>query len=454
MPLIPRFTCRILFVPLLAITHFFPVLAAEQQVFSLHHAQQQLMNQAWQLQAQQHDVDAWQQQTEALNALNLPRVDITVAGIAYEKKLDFYSELLQQNLEFDIDRKGIRSQLNLTWPLYAGGRIDATQQQSKARLSEAEAEQQQLVNQLSARLLEHYFAVQMLTEVVKVRQQTLQTLEAHVHRAKRFEAEGVINQLNRMQAEVAYAEARRESVQARRQLTDSRAALANLLVTENSFCLTTPLPIPATLAYPADWFVSQALQHNPALSRLGARKQQASQQLKIEQSKLKPEVFLAGSYDLNRSATPMTEPDWKVGLGVRWALTTDVERRKMVSSVQSRQYQLDALNTQAEADIKTGTEQAYRSMQQYQEQFNLLEQDITLARENARLQDTSFAAGLATSLDVTDARLKVSAAEVQMLQAAYGYISSVAALLEVSGQLSLLQALLPDIATTTSCQSL
>lgn len=404
--------------------------------------------------AQQADFDAWQAQQRALNSLNLPQLSITIAGIAYEKEVTFDIPVINQPAELDVFRSGIRSQLNLLWPLYTGGRTDAAQQQAAARVTEAEAEQRQLQLQLLKRLFDLYFSNQMMQQVVQVRQQALQTLDAHLHKAKRFEQEGLITQLNRMQAEVAQAEARREAVFAQRQLNDVRAALQNLLQLEELSCLSTPLPKPVPLTEPADWFVSQAKRHNPVFQQLLAKDQQLKQQLRIEQGKRLPEVFLIGSYDLNRSATPLTEPDWSIGLGLRYHFTTPVDRRASASVVQSRQQQLDHSRHQADADIKLAVESSYRTVLLHLEQFELLQQDLQLAREHSRLQQHAFEQGMATSLDVTDARLKQAAAEVQALQAAFQYSSALAQLTQLSGQPELLATWLPTLLQQQSCPAI
>lgn len=425
-------------------------ISVSAQPLSLAEAEQRL-HRSYQLLAQQADVDAWRFQAEALDSLTMPQLDITIAGIAYQKDILLRIPTIQEPVELDLFRSGIRSQVNVMWPLYTGGRTDAAQQQVAARLTEAEAEQHQLQQQLVKRLFDLYFSSQMMHQVVQVRQQAQQALLQHVHRAKRFEEEGLITSLQRMQAEVATADARREAVQAKQQWQDIQAALSNLLQLEPVGCLTTPLPTPIEITQTARWFVQQAKRSNPIFDQLRAKQQQASQQLRLEQGKLMPEVFLVGSYDLNRSATPLTEPDWSVGLGVRYQLLSNTNRRAAINSVQSRQQQLQHVTAQAEADIELAVQAAYRQVTNTKEQFQLLQQDLSLAQEHARMQSRAFEQGLATSLDVSDARLKLAAAEVNLLQVAYQHISALAQLSQLSGQPELLTTLVPAVLHTQPC---
>ena len=417
---------------------------------SFAEAEQQLATN-WQWLAQQADVDAWQAQQQALNSLNLPQLSVTIAGIAYEKDVRFDIPVINQPAELDVFRSGIRSQFNLLWPLYTGGRTQAAQQQIAERVGEAEAEQRLQQQKLIKRLFDLYFSAQMTRQVVQVRQQALSTLELHVHKAKRFEQEGLITALQRMQAEVAHADARRSLIEAQHQASDVRAALANLLQAPSLQCLSTPLPTPVQLEHPADWYLQLAKQHNPVFSQLSAKAGQLAQQLLIEQGKRLPEVFLVASYDLNRSATPLTEPDWSVGLGMRYHFTTPINRSASATAVVNRQQQLQYTEQQASADIQLAVESSYRLVQQQQQHFELLQQDLKLAREHARLQQHAFAEGMATSLDVTDARLKQAAAEIQALQAAFLHVSALAQLAQLTGQPELLGRWLPTLQQQQPC---
>ncbi len=68
------------------------------------------------------------------------------------------------------------------------------------------------------------------------------------------------------------------------------------------------------------------------------------------------------------------------------------------------------------------------------EQFDALQTSMNFADENLRARRRAFEEGLATSLEVVDAQLSLSAAEVERLRAAYAFDIALAQLLEASGQ--------------------
>lgn len=437
---------------LIAIASLPSLLYAEQAALSFSDAEQRLVD-VRQILIQQADVKAREAERRALDNLNLPQVSLVVAGIAYEKDISFNIPFINERAELDITKTGIRSQITVLWPLYTGGRTKASQQIASSRITEAQAEQKLVQLHLIKRLSDLYFSNQMIRQVVAVREKTLNTIALHVQRANRFKEEGLITELGKMQAEVAYAEANRELLLAQRQYTDIQAALVNLLEIDSLGCLSTALPLPIAVSNNADWFVAQAKHANPIYQQLAEKLKQTAELVAIERGKKLPEVFAAASYDLNRSATPLTEPDWSLGVGVRYNFTAPVGRNASIDAALTRQEQVKLSKEQADADLQLAIESTYRAVLQHLEQFQLLQRDIDLAQEHARLQNRAFEEGLATSLEVTDAELRLAATEVRALNAAFLYVSSLAQLTQLTGQPELLLDLLPSLTQQNACQT-
>ena len=402
---------------------------------------------------QQADIQAREFEYQALSNLNLPQLSLTVAGIAYDKEISFLIPIINRRAEIDINRSGIRSQVNVVWPLYTGGRTTATRQIAESRVSEAQTELEIIQLQLLKRLSDLYFSNQMINQVVLVRQQAVKTIEALVNKASRFQQEGLITALDKMQADVALAEANRELLLAKRQQTDLQAALKSLLEVEQLACLSTAIPQPVPLPNTSDWYVEQARNANPAYKKLAEKMTQTDRLIDIEKGKNLPEFFFAGTYELNPDATPLTEPDWSVGLGFRYNFITPVGRNASVQAAMAKREQVRLSKEQADADIKLGIESTYRAVLEHQEQFDLLSKDLALGKENARLQNRAFEEGIATSLEVTEAELKLAAIQVKSLNAAFLYVSSLAHLTQLSGQPEQLPVILPTLLQQNACSN-
>lgn len=403
------------------------------------------LKQSFALQAQQEDVLSWQAQQDAAAHLNRPQLDITVAGIAYQKNIQLTLPVLQLPLDHTLNKHGLRSQLELTWPLYTGGKTQAIAKQSQARVSQAEAQYRMLQLELTQQLFQVYFLNHTLKHALQVREKAVQAAQAHQHKAIRFEEEGLITSLQRMQADVALAEANRQQLQAKQHYQDAQQALQSLLQQPHALDVTTPLPRPLELPHDLSWFQKEARTMSPLFAQIHSQQEQLEHQLAIETSALKPSIALLSSYDLNRSATPITEPDWSIGLGIRYAITAPMKRSSRVQAVRHKQDQLYYAKQQAELELQQGVAQVYRQAGFYYQHYTLLEHDLALAAEHARMQQQAFSEGLSTSLDVTDAQLKQTGTEILLLEAAYGYLVSLSVLTQLIGQPDYMTLWFPEL---------
>jgi outer membrane protein TolC len=88
----------------------------------------------------------------------------------------------------------------------------------------------------------------------------------------------------------------------------------------------------------------------------------------------------------------------------------------------------------ARHEVATLVQERYDEYQSALEQYQSLETTLALARESLSSERKAYAAGVGTSLDVVDAQLALSRAQVDRLTALYDLDLAVARLLEASGQ--------------------
>ena len=102
------------------------------------------------------------------------------------------------SIGFKEDIGGPRASINMVWPLYTGGAISAKQAALGHKATESRAERDAVRNEMDADLARKYWAVQLARSIEKVRSDMLADEERAVHRAKRFEKEGLISKIERM----------------------------------------------------------------------------------------------------------------------------------------------------------------------------------------------------------------------------------------------------------------
>ena len=326
-----------------------------------------------------------------------------------------------------------KSQLSLTWPIFAGGRIMAANRLADANLEEARHKTRQTGQLLTSQLVGYYFGVRLTKRVVGVREEVLKALERHAYEARRLEEEGMIAQTERLHAEVALANAKREYQAAQRDQDIAKVALASVLALDDEKVgASSPLFLISQVE-PLDSFVAASQENHPLLRQIQAKKDQAHEGVKVEESYYYPDVYLFAMRELNEGDLTLLEPSWAAGVGLNLTLFHGLERLHKTRAARSLEKKVTLLERKAKRDLAALVEKRYQELMKSAEQFHSLEATIKVAQENLRARKRAFEEGLATSLDVVDAQLSLSTAQVQRLQAAYAYDVALAALLEASG---------------------
>ena len=380
----------------------------------------------------------------ATRSLRLPEVSIDVRQMQFQKSLSLPLGSLApvaeafgipSPLEFRERDWRLRPILTTVLPLYSGGQIPAAQAAAAAAVRQASAERDLEAQSQGLQLVQMYFGQQLARQALEVRSDVRDGLQRHVDDAVKLEREGFATKAQRLQATVARDQAEREYQRAVSDLDTISASLANLLRSDRPIATTTPLFVISTPPGPLETFREAALAQHPQIRRLEALGEQASEGVKVQQAKLKPQVYAFGQYDLHREDALITDPDWAFGIGLKYTFLSGSNRPRQIAAAREQEFQAEAGLREARNQITSGVTKAYNDLESARQQFLLLDSSIALARESLRLQELSFREGQVTSLDVIDARLQLGGAMVERAQAAYGYDVALARLLEISGRL-------------------
>ncbi len=337
-----------------------------------------------------------------------------------------------------------RADVNFTWPLFTGGKVDAARDAAGARLADATASRRGVEEGLSTELVRRYFGVRLAARAVAVRTEVLAGLDEHVKSARRLEEEGFLSRAERLHADVARTDAERALLAARHEFALAREALANILSfpgeESDALSTTTPLFVLGSLP-PLDELKREALEANPALARLSAASGLAGAGLTAEKARWYPEVALFGFRELYKGGLTLLDPVWAAGVTARWTLFDGLSRERGIVAAKERVTRVDEVTKRARRDVETLVEKKYREARKAQEQVEAFEAALALARESLRVRTLGFEEGVATSLDVVDARISLARVELGKLAAARDFDVALAELLEAAGQSERFEAL-------------
>ncbi len=319
-------------------------------------------------------------------------------------------------------------------PIYTGGKINAANKAAKIKFEASELETIQKSYELSCELVERYFGLIMANQAVKVRQTVKEGMLKHFEDAQKLAKEGMIAQVEVLNAKVYFADADRELKKSERQVEIVNEGVLNT-VAETGNPKINPL---SELFFveniePLDFFKQKALVNSPLLAQVNKKKELAQEGIKVEQSAFLPTIAASGTYDLvNKDLSPYL-PDYMVGVGLQWSLFDGQARNRKLKAAKFQAMEVDDYYAKAESDIHSAINKYYQELHMYMEQITELDAAMEFTAEYSRAREKAFSEGIATATQVSDANLAVAKAKIERLQAIYAWDVALSKLLYYSG---------------------
>lgn len=395
--------------------------------------------------------------SKSLNGLRLPSINAYATGMVFDRKLDISFNDLRNGLanylqvadpkilgdwKVDVGKKEMAfAGFNAMWPIFTGGKINAAVQAGKIENEIAKKNIENTENRLISELAQRYFQVKLADEAYTVRKQVYEGMQKHLFNATKLEENGIIAPSEKLVAEVAVSEAKREMMSAEKNKQLARTALANTLDAEQvNDNLTSPFFTNIALQ-PLDSYKSAAVNNYPELQKIILQKNLADQGVKAKKANFLPEVAAFGQTTLLHNdpiafgiLENSNQRPWVVGVGITYNIFNGMRNKNELKAAISTRKTIDFMEAKAQKDVTTFVESLYFEVQKTQDEVENLQLQQTLAEELVRARTKAFAEGLATSTNVVDAENALSLVKLLILNTKYLYITSLAGLLEFSGQ--------------------
>jgi len=322
--------------------------------------------------------------------------------------------------------------LQLLWPLYTGGKIDAAQDIYGAKVDEADAKEQMKKDEEFLKLIKYYYGVVLASSLYKTRQDAQDALELHYKNSQKLKDEGQIAKVELLNAKVKFDAAKIETTKAKHKLEIALSALQSLTKSQES-------PI-------SKLFISQNLEDEnhykdkmrkayAPLSLLDAKAKQSSAFVDVKKADFYPTLVAFGDYNLYKDDSPLMEsiPEWYAGVVLSISLIKREDRLEEIEAAKLTNARVKHLKAEAVDKLLVLVEKSYKEMMASLEEFNSLSSSLDLANENYRLRLLSFKEGLSTSVEVVDAELFLESVKTKRLNAAYNFVQKLSQLNVLAG---------------------
>lgn len=406
------------------------------QNLSLSKAKEHLLSNNGNYTAASFNVKRFEEEQKATKGLHLPKIEIRGNYLH-----------LQDNIEVNLNpqRNTLAGFLNIsdptslgnwqkelqgrdfafastraTLPIYTGGKINAANKASKVKVGIANNEKELKEEELSIKLITAYYRVKLSHELLKLRNEVFKSVSLHKERADKFHDNGLIAEVESLNAKVAYANAKREVINAEKDKELAETALQNLIGNINLGDLTSEFHIPEQYTSLSE-FQDKMIAESQHLELLNKNEELAGIAIKKEKSDYLPSLAAVGNYRFFNESFSIGQTEWFAGLQLQWTLFNGFQREHKIKAAEHTKSQVQSLKKQVEFDLLTLTEKLYNSMQKQQEMQISLIEDLKLAEELKYMRERAFEEGLGTSLEVIDATVNLSKVKFQELLNLYEY---------------------------------
>ena len=338
-------------------------------------------------------------------------------------------------LEIDLLNEDVfLADLQVLWPLYTGGKIDAAQDVYSAKVDEQKALKEMKKDTEFLKLIKYYYGVVVSESLYETRVEAQKALEIHYENAKKLKEQGQIAKIELLNAEVKLDAAKIDTTKAHHKLHIAKSAL---------FSLTKLKPQPSSKLFvnedikTEEHYKTQTSQSYPGLRVLDAKVHQSEALVSIKEADWMPEVAAYGNYNLYKDDSPLmgTLPKWFAGVMVKINLLQRHDRSEEVQAAKLLNSKVKYLKAEALNNLALLVEKTYKEMMSDRDEFNSLSSSLELAQENYKLRTIAFKEGLSTSVELVDAQMFLMGAKTKRLNAAYNFVQKLSQLSVLSGNI-------------------
>lgn len=286
--------------------------------------------------------------------------------------------------------------------------------------------------------IEGYYGLLAYQELQGVYHEAVDNLQGHLDNVQAQYNVGTKAKVDVLSSDVSLANAKTTAITADNNVAIAESNLNNIL----GLPLETKLNL-ADHQLPFDTYnislqeaMDYAMKYRPEVLQAAIAVQEAERSIDIADAGNKPTVAITGGNDWADNTFPGIDANkrsWKVAAGVTYNFYDGGATKAKVN--QAKQDLLVARETEQKTreSVQLQVKQAYLNIRSAAQKVEETQTVVDQARENYRIQNIRYQAGVGINLDVLDAQLSLNQAQVNHIQALYDYNVGIAKLEQVMG---------------------
>lgn len=328
--------------------------------------------------------------------------------------------------------------ISVNIPLYTGGLVEGQIEVAKLGKTNAQEEILRVEQATKYSAIQGYYGLLAYQELQGVYHEAVDNLQGHLDNVQAQYNVGTKAKVDVLSSDVSLANAKTTAITADNNVAVAESNLNNIL----GLPLETKLNL-ADHQLPFDTYnislqeaTDYAMKYRPEVLQAAIAVQEAERNIDIADAGNKPTVAITGGNDWADNTFPGIDANkrsWKVAAGVTYNFYDGGATKAKVN--QAKQDLLVARETEQKTReaVQLEVKQAYLNIRSAAQKVEETQTVVDQARENYRIQNIRYQAGVGINLDVLDAQLSLNEAQVNHIQALYDYNVGIAKLEQVMG---------------------
>ena len=328
--------------------------------------------------------------------------------------------------------------ISVNIPLYTGGLVEGKIDVAKLGKTNAQEEILRVEQATKYSAIQGYYALLAYQELQGVYHEAVDNLQGHLDNVQAQYNVGTKAKVDVLSSDVSLANAKTTAITADNNVAVAESNLNNIL----GLPLETKLNL-ADHQLPFDTYnislqeaTDYAMKYRPEVLQAAIAVHKAERNIDIADAGNKPTVAITGGNDWADNTFPGIDANkrsWKVAAGVTYNFYDGGATKAKVN--QAKQDLLVARETEQKTReaVQLEVKQAYLNIRSAAQKVEETQTVVDQARENYRIQNIRYQAGVGINLDVLDAQLSLNEAQVNHIQALYDYNVGIAKLEQVMG---------------------
>lgn len=321
-------------------------------------------------------------------------------------------------------------------PLYTGGRLENNIKSGKIGVDISDLNLENTKQQVKLTTTTDYYRILQCRNLVGVNKESVDQLQAHLNTVNAKYAAGVVAKTDVLRSQVELADAQQNLVNAENNYDLSMSTLNNVI----GLPIDTKLNIQDELSYTKYDYdfaecVDIAMQNRPDGVAAAKAVEQAQAQVDAAKAGNLPTVAAYAGYtiDGNDAFGDDAAQQSQVGLQASWNIFDSNVTRAQVKQAEAALAKAQEASEYTKEGIQLEVHQAYLSLLAAEKNIGTTSVAVNQADEDYKIAQVQYTAGVGTNIDVMDARVALTTAKTNYVQALYDYNVSKAQLDKAMG---------------------